>query len=259
MADNRENDGRGPNESWVKRLTPENGEVPEGVKIYVGLLRESPSDADLYLVYLGLDMRSCLHVEKKDVLHWEDLPQDKSPFGTLGGTRIYVRRGAKIKVVTTSTMTLEAGTDDEFDLDIRLGARRSFAASAAGDLTIPDTGCGAVCDALPPFTGELILESAFPCVATQGLCGVTQVTCGGCPPPTQGGKTCGVNCHITQSLTCITRCGACQTGGTCATCQTGRTNCVAVNTYNAQCGQVAFGPWWNTRPFTACNHNTCIC
>lgn len=260
MADGKDK-GRGPNENWVKHLSGK-GEAPEGVKTYVGLLRQSPSDPDVYEVYLGLDMRSCLHVQKKDVVHWEDLPADKSPFGTLGGSRIYVRLGANIKSVTTSTSTFEAGAEDEFDLDIRLGGRQAIA--AAGDnQTIPNTGCGAACETISPFTFGAncgFLETAFPCVATEGLCGVTQATC--VCPPTQGGKTCGANCLITRALTCVTRCGTCQTCqtqcGTCNTCATCRTNCGTCNTCNTRCGQETCGPC-NTHIFTACNHNTCIC
>ncbi|MDQ3698225.1 MAG: hypothetical protein M3373_09395 [Gemmatimonadota bacterium] len=269
MADNKVKGGRGnpsgPDESWVKQLTSGTGEAPEGVTTYVGLLRQSPSDENIYWVYLSLDMRSCLHVQKADVLHWEDLPPDKSPFGSLGGCRIYVRLGAKVKAVTTSTNTLEAGAEDEFDLDVRLGARRGALAAAAEQQTIPDTGCGPACEAIPPFTFGPncgFLETAFPCVATVGLCGVTINTC--VCPPTQGGKTCGVNCQITRALTCVTRCGTCQTCqtqcGTCVTCGTCRTQCGqnTCNTCNTRCGQETCGPC-NTHIFTACNHNTCNC
>ena len=267
MAD-KEKGGRsspsGPDESWVKRMTAGKGETPEGVKTYVGLLRQSPSDEDVYWVYPSLDMRSCLHVQKADVVHWEDLPPDKSPFGSLGGSRIYVRLGARVKAVTTTTSTLEAGAEDEFDLDVRLGARGALSL-AAEQQTIPDTGCGAACEGLPNFTFSPdcgFLETAFPCVATEGLCGATLNTC--VCPPTQGGKTCGVNCQITRALTCVTRCGTCQTCqtrcGTCATCGTCRTQCGqnTCNTCNTRCGQETCGPC-NTHIFTACNHNTCIC
>jgi hypothetical protein len=262
MADKEKGRGNagGPDESWVKRLTSGSGDTPEGVTTYVGLLRESPSDESVYLVYLSLDMRSCLHVQKSDVLHWEDLPPDKSPFGSLGGSRIYVRLGARIKAVTTASSELEAGAVDEFDLDVRLGTRAGGFAAAAENQTIPDTGCGPACATISPFTFGAncgFLETAFPCVATQGLCGATLATC--VCPPTQGGKTCGVNCQITRALTCVTRCGTCQTCQTqCGTCQTCRTNCGTCNTCNTRCGQETCGPC-NTHIFTACNHNTCVC
>src|SRR5438552_415081 len=115
-----------PDEKWVERLGGRKGEAPTGVTVYVGLLRQSPSDDDEYELYLSLDMRSCLRIRKEDVAHWEDLPPDKSPFGSLGGSRVYVRAGATIKSTRTATRTFEAGAADEFDLDIRLG-RSGFA------------------------------------------------------------------------------------------------------------------------------------
>jgi hypothetical protein len=274
MADGKQKgagrNSSGPDESWVKRLTAGTGDVPEGVTTYVGLLRRSPADANVYEVYLTLDMRSCLRVQSADVLHWEDLPADKSPFGGLGGSRIYVRRGATIQSVSTASSTFEAGAQDEFDLDVRLGARQATRLAAAEDQTIPDTGCGAACEGLPTFTFGAdcgFLETAFPCVATEGLCGATLNTC--VCPPTQGGKTCGVNCQITRALTCATRCGTCRTCqtqcgtcqtqcGTCVTCRTCRTNCGTCVTCNTRCGQETCGPC-NTHIFTACNHNTCNC
>src|SRR6516225_6971819 len=104
-----------PDERWVERLGAERGKTPPGVTTYVGLLRQSPDDPKSYQLYRTLDMSSCLHIEKADVVHIEELAPDKSPFGSLGGARVFVRRGAKVVSVRTATSTFEAG-EDEFDL-----------------------------------------------------------------------------------------------------------------------------------------------
>ncbi|MGH7459976.1 MAG: hypothetical protein ACREMA_02970 [Longimicrobiales bacterium] len=241
-----------PDETWVQRLGG------AGVITYVGLLRQNPSDDDLYDLYLNLDMRSCLQIRKEDVVHWENLPPEKSPLGSLGGARLYVRLGATIRSVRTATNSFEAGAGDEFDLDIRLGAARR-ARAASDDLTIPDTGCGPACATIPPFTfpegcGEVATLQCptfdpLGCIPTQK--GFSVCICG---PFTQG------ICGVTRGFTCATNCGTCQTNcGTCQTCQTCRTNCGTCNTCNTRCGQETCGPC-NTHLFTECNQNTCnIC
>ena len=112
-------------EKWVEKLAPKPGQTPTGVSTFVGLLRQSPSDPDAYELFQTLDMGSSLQIRKEDVVHLEDLASDKSPFGALGGSRVYVRVGATITSLRTSTSTFTAGASapDDFDLDIRLGAR----------------------------------------------------------------------------------------------------------------------------------------
>ena len=109
----------GPDETWVKKL----GGTPANVTIYVGLLRNSPSDENVYELYLTLDM-GLIPADPEDGcgLHRGASGRPSSPFGGLGGARVYVRIGAKIKSVRTATNTFDAGSD-EFDLDIRLGSR----------------------------------------------------------------------------------------------------------------------------------------
>jgi hypothetical protein len=243
-----------PDEKWLERLGSPGSETPAGVTTYVGLLRQSTRNESEYQLYQTLDMGSCLHIQKSDVLHIEELPADKSPFGSLGGARVFVRLGAKIKSVKTSTSTFEAGADD-FDLDIRVGAKAAATGGGGGDLTIPDTGCGDACNNLPPFSDP----DVGPCKSVpQTFCGCTGKctlnTCG-CPPT--GQPTCKCNpvtvptncvhtCVITNCgtcATCATNCGTCQTCntncGTCQTCHTCATNCgtCRVNTCATKCGQ----------------------
>jgi hypothetical protein len=264
MPDNKkksEGVGKSPDSSWVDHLGGQGATAPTGVTPYVGLLRESPDDESMYQLYLGLDMRSCLYIQKADVAHWEDLPKEKSPFGSLGGSRVYVKDGAKIKSVRTTATTFESGAVDEFDLDIRLGSRSGFA--AAGNQTIPETGCGAACETIPPFTDPDVCQVATGFATCDRACTIND-TC--VCPPTRGGKTCGVNCQITRAFTCTchtlqtcnTNCGTCQTCATCATqCGTCATHCgtCRVNTCNTKCGQETCVAC--THIFTQCNQHGC--
>lgn len=217
---------------WEEKLAPKAGQKPTGVRAFVGLLRQSPTDADAYELFQTLDMSSSLQIRKEDVAHVEELPTDKSPFGTLGGSKVFVRLGAKITSVRTSTSTFTAGSSapDEFDLDIRLGARRSFASPAA-DNTIPETGCGAGCDTIAPFTDP----DAGGCqVLSAGA--ICQHTIAGCIPTQEGASICFCPPF---TLGCITP-GTCQ--NTCQTCQT-------------QCGRACL---LHTRIFTQCNPRGCV-
>jgi hypothetical protein len=219
-------------EKWQEKLAPAAGQRPTGVKPYIGLLRQSPSDADLYELFQTLDMSSSLQIRKEDVVYLEDIPADKSPFGSLGGSKVYVRLGATITAIRTSTSTFTASSTaaDEFDLDIRLGARRAFASPAA-DNTIPETGCGAGCDTIAPFTDP----DAGGCqVLSAGV--ICQETFAGCIP-TQAGISICFCAPFTQR--CITP-GTCQ--NTCQTCQT-------------QCGRICM---LHTRIMTQCNPRGCV-
>jgi hypothetical protein len=262
MADDKNGGGgKSPDETWVDLLGGPSKQ-PKGVTRYIGLLRQSPDDEGEYQLYVALDMRTCLYLRKADVVHWEDLPKEKSPFGSLGGCVVYVRDGATVRAARTTTTTFETGAPDEFDIDIRLGARAA-AQGGGGQQTIPDTGCGQACETIPPFTdpdagGCQVLTAQFTCNCTiDGTC-----VC----PPTQQGKTCGANCQITNAFTCTcatnqtcaTNCGTCVTCATCNTqCGTCNTQCgtCRVNTCNTKCGQETCGPC--THIFTQCNQHGC--
>jgi hypothetical protein len=248
-----------PDESWVKRLLGD-GDAPSGVITYVGLVRETPGNDRQIDIYLTLDMRSCIQVQRADVVFLENLTPEQSPFGSLGGSRVYVKLGAQIKSVRTVTKSVEAGAADEFDLDIRLGARASVT-GIGGNQTIPNTGCGADCETIPPFSDP----DVGGCVSVpQTICNCSlQCTIDTCVcVPTRSGKTCGANCQITRALTCNTcetNCGTCATNcGTCATnCGTCATHCgtCRVNTCNTKCGQETCVAC--THIFTQCNQHGC--
>ena len=258
-----------PDEKWVERLRSTGGGAPTGVTTYIGLIRQNPADAGSYHLYLTLDMGSYLEVQKADVLHLENLPPDKSPFGSLGGSRVYVRLGASVRSVRTSTSTFTAGTPDEFDLDVRLGRRRRATGGGGGPDTIPETGCGPDCETIAPFTDP---DSATcnTCAFTCQGCPNTIDTCPciteaggatcrplclpltpGCPTNWQTCQTCQTNCATCNTCqTCATNCGTCRTN--CGTCQT---QCGTCHTCQTRCGQETCRAC--THIFTQCNQHTC--
>ncbi len=251
-----------PNESWVERLGAGTSKTPPGVTSYVGLLRQSPGDPTLYELYRTLDMSSCLHIGKTDVVHIDELAADKSPFGSLGGSRVFVRRGAKIVSVKTKTSTFEAGSGD-FDLDIRLGRKVPSASSGTLECapTIPDTGCGDACENQPPFSDP----DVGPCHTLNTMCGCTNQctleTCG-CPPTGQPTCQCNQPTRTNCPQTCIiTNCGTCETCATnCGTCQTCATNCGTCQTCATNCGtcHTDCGTCQAHTCATKCGQETCV-
>src|SRR5215510_4924827 len=100
----------------VQRLVSDTTHPPTGLTSYVGLLYRS-SRAGHWMLYLTLDMSLCVEIQEDDIVHSEQLSPDKSPFGSLGGTQLFVRKGAKVTTTRTVSRTHEAGAKDEFDLD----------------------------------------------------------------------------------------------------------------------------------------------
>src|SRR5712691_4696208 len=130
MADTKK--GGGPEKSLreetiLNRLVSDSTQVPTGLTSFVGLLGRSPKEG-YWLLYRTLDMSLCVEIHEDDIVHSEQLPPDKSPFGSLGGTQVFVKKGAKVTTTRTVSRSHEAGaTDDEFDLDIRLGSAAKLA------------------------------------------------------------------------------------------------------------------------------------
>jgi len=168
-----------------------------GVPTFVGLQGRSQK-AGYRVIYPTLDMGRYLEIAEADILETEELSPDHSPFGALGGTRVSVREAAPIFASRAVSPTPEV--DDEFDLDIRLGASGWSAPLYA-----------------PGYEGEA--RQAKP-IVTNGECPTqvchTQVTC----------VTCKATCHTCPGeATCVT-CETCATKcATCVTCQ-GEATCV---------------------------------
>jgi hypothetical protein len=108
-------------EPIVDRLRSKPGEAPSGLVSYVGLLGRSPKP-DSVRLYPNLDMGRSVDIAKSDIVHAEKLSPEKSPFGSLGGTRVFVKPDAQVTHTATHTQKASEAVPDEFDLDIRHGA-----------------------------------------------------------------------------------------------------------------------------------------
>ena len=145
--------------------------APVGVASYVGLLGRSSKDG-YWLLYLTLDMTHWLEISEADIVHSEQLPADRSPFGSLGGTQVFVKATATLTTSKTASVVHPANEPpDEFDLDIELGA----AVKPAVSFTVQETcrtchtNCGPTC---PP------VKTCITCATCQTHCGTCVQTCG---------------------------------------------------------------------------------
>jgi hypothetical protein len=171
--------GNRPQEDAIlARLRPAPGQAPVGVTSYIGLLGKSPKEG-YWLLYLTLDMSQWVEINEADIVYSEQLPPDRSPFGSLGGTQVFVKQNATLITSKTVSQTHPANEPpDEFDLDVRLGG-------------------GA---------------SAIPLAATVG------VTCQGCVQTQCNQATCANTCPNTCANTCPNTCpNTCNTCNTCRT------------------------------------------
>jgi hypothetical protein len=217
-----------------------------GVSTFVGLQGHSQKTG-YRVIFPTLDMGRYLEIAEEDILATEELSPAQSPFGALGGTRLSVRESARIMTSRAASGTQEV--DDEFDLDIRLGASGWSMPGGA-----PDEGFYA-----PGYEGE----EKQGAIKTNGACPTdtckTCVTCGATCATCAGENT----CH-----TCQTRCNqhTCQTCQTCPgenTCQTckGEATCQTCQTCNTQCQQntcqTCKGEVTCQTCQTHCQQNTC--
>jgi hypothetical protein len=216
MADEKKGSASGgPQEDAILARLKGSGQTPSGITSFVGLLGRS-SKPGYWLLYPSLDMSRSVEIKEEDIVHSEQLPPDQSPFGSLGGTRVFVKHDAEVTRTQTSSETKDASqaAADEFDLDIRLAGGRAAA-------------------------GPQILSIADGCRTEDNTCGVTCKTCNTrCEQ-----HTCANTCANTCPFSCAnTQCRCVQSAGTCInTCQTCNTQCGTCNTQcgtcNTQCGQ----------------------
>src|SRR6266851_798610 len=202
-------DGAPQEDKILSRLKSGPAQTPVGVTSFVGLLGRSPKDG-YWLLYLSLDMTRFVEIKETDIVHSEQLPPDRSPFGSLGGTQIFVRQDATLTTSKTVSQAHAASEPpDEFDLDIQLGASSSAALLPLPTrLTCPDSTCRTGCDTCPGDT----------CVTCDGTC---RTNCGTCRTCQTCQTRCGQNTCVQTCQTCQTQCGQ----NTCMTCQTCQTNC----------------------------------
>jgi len=233
----------GENSGYDRALEPDI--LAEGVTCLVGWVGQSTREG-YRVLFLGLDMNSRVEIRDEDIVYSEKLSPEESPFGSLGGTRICVRKGAELDYSRTTAQKVQAEelVQDEFDLDIRLGQRGiSGGGGQEGPVPITETRPRTVCET---------------CRVT--LCDTCANTCAGntCPR-TQCGPTCiGNTCPRTQcGPTCAT-CPQTQCGATCDTCPRTycdtcpRTLCGTCRT----CFDTCEPTWCPTGRETMCN--TCI-
>lgn len=198
------------------------------VTCFTGILGKSAKEG-YWTLYLRLDMSEHLEISDGDIVSSQPLPADQSPFGSLGGTRVCVKKGATIRHVRTTSRHFQAGSSStsEFDLDVRLGQARGPAAMAPQLLPASDwnTQCAPECG----FGGTGIDQTCLTC------------------------RSCGDTCFRTCNDTCITQCDTCP-GDTCRTCDTCLTRCAqnTCQTCQTRCGQNTCATCQ-----TQCNQNTC--
>jgi hypothetical protein len=165
----------------IARLVSGSSQAPVGLTSFVGLLRRSATPGR-WLLYPSLDMNLSVEIAEEDIVHSEPLPAEKSPFGSLGGTRIFVKKGAEVTTTRTVSHTQAAGAaGDEFDLDIRLGGGAGRTPLATR--TAVGVGVGGTCE-----TCRTQCATVCPGGTCQ-TCGATQCNQATCH------ATCRISCH----------------------------------------------------------------
>jgi hypothetical protein len=150
---------------------------PDGAAVLVGILGKGPTDEDWYL-FLDIELVRRAEFKANDVLHSEKIRAEDPPFLGTRGTRVYLRRGARVVYTTTGSREVQA----EF-----LGgaiAESSLAASSGMTGAIPATFYH------PPVTVDPYL---CPLTIRAAAWAVPSITAGGyttwcgCPTPGGGG------------------------------------------------------------------------
>ena len=220
----------------VDQLRPEPSAPPADVVILEGLAGKSDREGWGRL-YFNRTLTYYAEFRREDIVFTEAIPPEQGPMVGLKATRVGIKKDAVIEY----TRTTRAAVQDEFDLDVRLGA----AAPRAAQPNIPNTN----------FDCPITIGIECP---TQPFGCVTDQTCG-CPTQQRTecfGRTCVGPC-VTDD-TCRTDCDQ-ATCGTCRTCQTrcNQPTCRATcNTCQTRCNQPTCQATCNTCQ-TQCNQNTC--
>ena len=221
----------------VEQLRPEPSAPPADVVILEGLAGKSDREGWGRL-YFNRTLTYYAEFRREDIVFTEAIPPEQGPMVGLKATRVGIKKDAVIEY----TRTTRAAVQDEFDLDVRLGAA---APQRAAQPNIPNTN----------FDCPITIGIECP---TQPFGCVTDQTCG-CQTQQRTecfGRTCVGPC-ITDD-TCRTDCDQ-ATCGTCRTCQTrcNQPTCQATcNTCQTRCNQPTCQATCNTCQ-TQCNQNTC--
>src|SRR5829696_2274461 len=150
--------------------------APDGAAVLEGILGRGPTDDDWYL-FLNRELTRRAEFKASDVLHSEKIRGEDPPFLGTQGTRVYLRRGARVVYTTTGSREVQA----EF-----LGgaiAESSLAASSGMTGAIPATFYHPPVT-VDPYLCPLTIQAAARWVSITSS-GYT--TWCGCPRPGCGG------------------------------------------------------------------------
>ncbi len=218
-----------PQHPYVERLKPDPSRPAKRVVELVGL----PGNSDrpgYQRLYLTTKLDYYAEFLASDMVHSEAVAADQSPFPGQEATQVSVDRDATIHYIWARSPQ----PVDEFDLDIRLGARAAGPAVAAA----ATPACPAL---ISPLDGCQPLPTPPPCIIhTEATC-PGHATCNTCP----GQATCAAGATCAGHATCPnTQCNTCNTCPGQATCAAGAT-CAGHGTCQGTCA-------------TACQQMTCI-
>jgi hypothetical protein len=81
--------------------------APDGAAVLLGILGKGPTDEDWYL-FLDRELTRRAEFKASDVLHSEKIRAEDPPFLGTQGTRVYLRRGARVVYTTTGSREVQA-------------------------------------------------------------------------------------------------------------------------------------------------------
>ncbi len=181
----------------VEQLRPEPSAPPSDTVILEGLAGKSDREGWARL-YFNRTLTYYAEFRREDIVFTEAIPPEQAPMVGLKATRVGIKKDAVIEYTRTTRATVQ----DEFDLDVQLGA----APRRAAQPNIPDSFFDC-----PATIGPECPTQPFGC-ATDQTCGCgTQRTQCFCPTD----NTCRTDCGQATCDTCRTQCGQ----ATCVTCQ----------------------------------------
>jgi hypothetical protein len=82
--------------------------APDGAAVLVGILGKGPTEDDWYL-FLDRELTRRAEFKTSDVLHSEKIRAEDPPFLGTQGTRLYLRRGARVVYTATGSREVQAG------------------------------------------------------------------------------------------------------------------------------------------------------
>jgi hypothetical protein len=81
--------------------------TPDGAVMLVGILGRGPTEEDWHL-FLDRELTRRAEFKASDVLHSEKIREEDPPFLGTQGTRVYLRRGARVVYTTTRSREVQA-------------------------------------------------------------------------------------------------------------------------------------------------------